>query len=337
MIGAGPLALRVGALAGLLLVLSGGGPAPERPDVPADSLPTPLERRVPLGAESLAAARSASAAEVALGRRLFFEARLSSDGRVACASCHRPENAFADDRARSRGVDGQETHFNSPSLLNKGLSRDLRWRGGAAGIEEQVLAVLESPVEMGLGVEGALEFLRGEPSYAAAFVEVYDGPPGADELAGAIAAFVRELVVGDSPVDRFRAGQVGALSAQEQAGLWLFEGRGGCWRCHSGPNFTDEAFHNTGVGAKDGVALPGRAAVTGRAADRGAFRTPGLRHLLQSAPYMHDGSQTSLREVVEFYRRGGGTNGDLDPELRPLDIDDEDVESLVAFLEALSR
>jgi cytochrome c peroxidase len=124
---------------------------------------------------------------------------------------------------------------------------------------------------------------------------------------------------------------------EERTGLWIYESKGGCWRCHSGPNFTDEEFHNTGVGAVDGVPEPGREAITKSASDRGAFKTPTLRGIALSPPYMHDGSLATLKDVVEYYRRGGNANEHLDEDLAPLDLTDVEAARLVAFLEALSR
>jgi cytochrome c peroxidase len=159
----------------------------------------------------------------------------------------------------------------------------------------------------------------------------------AANLARALASFERVLLTGDTRVDRFRAGRVQALTDRERHGLWLFESRGRCWRCHSGPNFTDEAYHNTGVGWGKAPADPGRHAVTGQEADRGRFKTPTLRGLRSTAPYMHDGSMATLDEVVAFYNRGGGPNQHLDPAIVPLGLSKEDVQDLVAFLEALSE
>lgn len=317
--------------------LAGARAAQERPAVPEDTLPRPLVRSAPPGAEAYEAGWTASDDEVELGRALFFEPGLSKDGTVACASCHRPELAFADDLALSLGVDGQPTVRNTPSLFNKVLSTHVNWDGSAATLEDQVLAPIDNPAEMALGVEGALAYLNGNREYSMRFAGTYGGEATRERLAAALAAFVRALVVGDSPVDRFRRGESQELSASERAGLWLYEGRGRCWKCHNGPNFSDESFHNTGVGVVDGAPEPGRFAVTADEADRGAFRTPGLRLLTQSAPYMHDGSLTTLTDVVEFYRQGGNANGQLSADLRPLDLSDEDVAHLVAFLEALSR
>ena len=309
----------------------------KRPRVPHDSLPRPLSAEAPLGAEELGQGLGASAARVALGRRLFFDPVLSAKRDFACASCHRPELGLADDVPLSSGHDGARTKRNAPSLWNKGLSVDVMWDGSAATLEAQALLPIDDPDELGLGVEAALERLAADEAYAAEFQAAFEGPPTRARLGQALADFLRALMVADSPVDRFRAGDFSALDEAERAGLWLYEGRGGCWRCHNGPNFSDEDFHNTGVGTVAGQSEAGRAAVTGDAADRGKFRTPGLRLLTRTAPYMHDGSLATLEEVVEFYREGGHANGNLSEHMKPLELTDEDVAHLVAFLEALSR
>lgn len=305
--------------------------------VPADSLPQPLLRLAPLGAEAYAKTWSATDQEVALGRRLFFDSRLSWNRSVACASCHRPEFAFGDDRRLSLGVGGQSTIFNTPSLINKGLSENLMWDGRAATLEEQVLMPIQSPREMGLGVERAVRFLSADPTYSVEFQLASGGPPNEARLASALAAFVRALVWGNSPVDRFRAGDLTVLTPFERAGLRLYEGRGGCWRCHTGPNFSDESFHNSGIGAFAGTPRPGRAAITGLDGDLGKFRTPGLRMLTKSAPYMHDGSLSTLEQVVDHYRRGAGPNTHLSKEMRNIKLSEQDARQLVAFLRTLSR
>jgi cytochrome c peroxidase len=272
----------------------------------------------------------------ALGARLFFDPRLSSDRSIACASCHRPELGFADSRRFSRGVAGRTTPRNAPSIVNRALGTSFLWDGRAATLEEQALMPLENPLEMDLAPAVAVERLRADATYVRDFERALGREPSVDGLARALAAFVRGQVLGDSPVDRFRSGDFAALDDAARAGLWLYESRGGCWRCHGGANFSDEGFHNTGVGAREGVPEPGRAAVTGDPADEGRFKTPTLRGAARTPPYMHDGSLASLEEVVEFYRRGGRANANLDPELAPLDLDAEDARNLVAFLRALS-
>ncbi|MEM9801735.1 MAG: cytochrome c peroxidase [Planctomycetota bacterium] len=325
------------APAGALVLLAAAQSGEETPPLPEDTLPTPFVRAAPLGVEELEAGFLASNEEFELGRRLFFDPILSIDKTVSCASCHRPEFGFADDRAHSLGVNGHVTPRNSPSLLNKGVSENVLWDGRAPTLEDQVLMPIENPREMALGFDNAVARLTADPEYLAAFRSIYGWDPEPAGLALALAAFVRGLTAGDSPVDRFRDGDVEALTAEEEAGLWVFEGKGRCWRCHSGPNFSDESFHNTGVGSTEGIPEAGRFAITGVDADQGRFRTPGLRMLTKTAPYMHDGSLATLEDVVEFYREGGHPNSHLSDRIEPLRMSDDDAAHLVAFLEALSR
>ncbi len=308
----------------------------ERAPLPRDSLPPTLSAELPRGLEG--SAPNASEAEVALGRKLFFDPVLSKDGSVSCASCHEPERGFAGRERFSLGVGGQRTLRNSPTLLNRGVGVRHMWDGRASSLDEQALIPISDPREMASSVEAALERLNANPEYRAAFQSTFDGPPDAPRLGRSIAAFVGRLYLADSPVDRFRIdNEFGALTPEERSGLWFFESRGQCWRCHSGPNFSDELFHNTGVGAAQGVPEEGRRAITGADGDRGRFKTPTLRGLSFTAPYMHDGGLATLDDVVKFYREGGSKNAGLAPELAPLDMSDDDARNLVRFLEALSR
>ena len=311
------------------------GPGP----VPRDTLPAQLPLSAPAGFPQALVAPAGNEftdERTALGRALFFDPLLSRDRTVACASCHQPEHGLADPRARSLGVDGKLSRRNAPTLFNRGHASAQMWDGAAESLEEQALMPLENPDEMALPVDEALARLRAEPRYAQRF-EVAYGELSRETLAKALAQFVRRLQLGDSPVDRFRAGDVAGLSTQERTGMWLFESRAGCWRCHSGPNFSDERFHATGIGVREGVAEPGRAAITGAASDRGRFKTASLRALAFTAPYMHDGSLATLDDVVEFYARGGNPHAQLDPDLRPFEASAEERAALVAFLKALSR
>lgn len=303
--------------------------------LPVDRLPAELGLEVPFGLPEHLAADPAERGLAALGRRLFFDPLLSLDQSRSCASCHIPEQGFADNQRFSEGIGGKRTLRNTPTLFNRAMGEHFMWLGEASSLEQQALLPIENPLEMGLDLETALERLRASPAYAEAFQAVFSGEPTGARLAQALAAFVRRLLVGNSRVDRFRIGDRDVLSQAERGGLWFFESRGGCWRCHSGPNFTDEAFHNTGVGLRDGQPEPGRESVSGAVSDRGAFKTPTLRALSLTAPYMHDGSLGSLEEVVEFYRKGGHPNAHLDPKIAPLEMTEADVQNLVAFLKAL--
>lgn len=322
------------ALAAALAFLGAQSPPGRAADLapPPVELPLGLARALPQPEDNAFDARRWE-----LGRRLFFDPRLSRDGTLSCASCHRPESGFADVEAFSLGVGGARTLRNTPSLENRGFGASFFWDGRAPTLESQVLQPIEDEREMGLPLATLLERLAAHEDYPALFAAAFDDGLSRENLARALAQFVRGIVLGDSPVDRFRAADAAALSAEERVGLWVYESKGRCWRCHSGPNFSDEAFHSTGVGVRDGVAEPGRAAVSGDPADRGRFKTPSLRGVARTAPYMHDGSLATLRDVIEFYRRGGNAHAELDPLMEPLELTEREAAGLVAFLEAFSR
>jgi cytochrome c peroxidase len=324
-----------GTLGALALFAALGLPSSQEGGPPRDTLPASFPADVPLGLPAELAETRASGSVVALGRRLFFDPILSVDRTVACASCHDPETGFADDQPLSAGVAGRRTLRNAPTLYNRALGTSFMWDGRASTLESQVLQPIENELEMDLPLADAVQRLAAAPAYVALFAEAFGEEPSEARLADALAGFVRCILRGDSRVDRFRRGSHDALTPAERGGMWLFESRGGCWRCHGGVNFTDEAFHNTGVGAGDGELDEGRDFVTGEEADRGAFKTPTLRGLVETAPYMHDGSLATLEEVVEFYREGGHANENLDPLIAPVEMTDQDVANLVAFLRAL--
>ena len=321
-----------------VLLLGLGALAQEKQAIPADTLPEKLPIEAPFGLPEAPEESSPSSEQVALlGRTLFFDSILSKDRSVACASCHRPELAFTDGQALSTGIDGHKTLRNTPTLFNRAYGERFMWDGRAATLESQVLLPIQDPREMGLALDEALDRLKADTGYARLFQRAFQREADAESLGIALASFVRRLTLGDSPVDRFRAGERNALSAEARSGLWFYESRGGCWRCHGGANFTDEDFHNTGIGVVDGNPAEGRFAVTGDEKDRGGFKTPTLRGVALTAPYMHDGSLATLEEVVEFYRKGGHPNAQLDPHMAPIEMSDADATNLVAFLRALSE
>lgn len=310
----------------VVLLLAG-----EQPHRVRDELGPDFGRATPAGLADAFAPLDGPKAE--LGRALFFDARLSDGAELACASCHLPEHGFADPRALSIGVHGRRTVRNAPSLVNRALGKSFFWDGRAATLEEQVLQPIENPDEMGSSVDAVLARLAADRALS----ERFGGQPTREALSRALAEFVRSVRLGDSPVDRFQAGDFSALNASERQGLWIYESKGRCWKCHSGVNFSDEEFHNTGVGAREGVAELGRMQVTQRAEDRGKFKTPTLRGVARTAPYMHDGSLATLADVVAFYRKGGGANPERAEVLGEIELGDADAQALLAFLEALSR
>ena len=259
--------------------------------------------------------------KVALGRQLFFDKGLSSDGAVACATCHDPALAFSDGRAIARGVHGKEGSRNSPALINAGLARSFFWDGRVLTLERQVLQPFLNPKELGL-TEGELERRTGMK---------------AAEVTAALASYVRTIRSTESRFDQYTAGQTAVLNDLEKAGLELFRGRGQCAGCHGGPNLTDDQFHNTGVAWNDGrITDEGRFAISRNERDRGAFKTPTLREIARTAPYMHDGSLATLEDVIEFYSEGGRRNPNLDPRMRPLRFSPGEKKALAVFLRTLS-
>ncbi|MEO8125575.1 MAG: cytochrome c peroxidase [Bryobacteraceae bacterium] len=277
------------------------------------------QAQVPLGLDTYLPAPESnplSAEKVALGRKLFFDKRLSRDGSIACATCHDPKHAFSDERPVALGVGGKKGTRRSPRIANRAYGKSFFWDGRAASLEEQAGGPIANPLEMDLPVADA-----------ASRVGVTE-----QELRQALASYVRTILSGDSPYDRYIAGDRAALNAQAQDGLKIFRGKGGCIACHVGPNLTDERYHNTGVGAGD----EGRAKWSGRPEDTAAFKTPSLRDVAAAPPYMHDGSLATLEDVVEHYNRGGHANPHLDTELHELQLTAAEKCALVAFLQSLS-
>jgi cytochrome c peroxidase len=328
------------ALLGLaLLAAAVAAAAGDRPSLPRDTLPAALPvDAVPLGlgARPVPGDSPLSEARVGLGRQLFFDPVLSADGTLACASCHQPEHGFASPGGKPHGIRDQALARRAPSLFNRAFGTSFFWDGRAGSLEDQALQPIENPKELGSTVAEVVRRLQADRDYRTRFESAFPDGVTSANLARALASFERVLLRGDSRVDRFRrGGDHAALNEQERHGLWLYESKGGCWRCHTGSNFTDERYHNTGVGwGKEPLDL-GRYAVTRADADRGKFKTPTLRGVTLTAPYMHDGSLATLPDVVEFYNKGGGTNPHLDPALRPLGLSKEEVRDLVAFLQAL--
>ena len=250
---------------------------------------------------------------IELGRRLFFDRRLSRDRTVSCSTCHDPERAYADGRAVAVGIFGRRGRRNAPALINRGYGRLFFWDGRAATLEEQVLKPIEDPNEMDIPL--------GEASARVGL------PP--EEISRTLASFLRSILSGDSRFDRFVSGDRAALSTEEQAGLQLFRGKANCVACHVGPNFTDERLHNTGIAWSDGKFIDA-------GAGQGNFKTPTLREVARTAPYMHDGSLATLEEVIAYYDRGGNPNPYLDRELHPLHLSAEEKGNLALFLRSLS-
>jgi len=255
--------------------------------------------------------------KIELGRELFFDPRLSRDRTISCGTCHDPKLAFTDSRKVAVGIGGRAGHRRVPRILNRVYGSSFFWDGRAGTLEEQVTQPIVNPDEMDMKVEDAAARIG------------LDGTT----LRNALASYVRTILSGDAPYDRYLQGNRAALTEQQRLGLRLFRGKAGCTACHLGPNLTDERFHNTGIGQPDDL---GRFAVTGKQEHRGSFKTPSLREVARTPPYMHDGSLATLDDVIEFYDKGGKRNPHLDPEIRELRLSTEERAALAAFLHALS-
>lgn len=276
---------------------------------------------IPLGLDSFIPAPDTnplSRKTAVLGKKLFFDTRLSRDGSVSCASCHDPRRAFTDPHPAAQGIANRRGPRRTPTIVNRAYGKTFHWDGRAATLEQQALLPIQNKDEMDMTI----------PEVLARF-------PGLTEAAlqNALAGYVRTILAGDSPYDRYLAGEKRALTAEQVAGLRLFRGKANCASCHVGPNLTDERFHNTGAGL---VPDAGRFSVTHRPEDKGAFKTPTLRQLDARPPYMHDGSLATIEQVVDFYNEPQADQPNLDPEIRALLLTPAEKRALTAFLRSLS-
>ena len=319
--------------------------------VPADNKPTP-ER-------------------IALGRKLYFDKRLSLDGSVSCATCHDVTRGFTDQRATAEGIGGQIGKRNSPTTLNVALLQTLFWDGRSPTVDHQATLPILNPIEMGIPDEAtAMKAISEDPEYQEAFQKAYGREMNFEDLGRALGAFERTLVFLDSPLRRFLAGEEQAISFQARAGWELFNGKARCVACHpinpSNPLGTDNRFHNIGVAARhqdfESLAIQaikalqtdsseqkldelatatdmselGRFMVTKNRADIGSFRTPLILNIAITPPYMHDGSLATLWDVMDHYNKGGEANPFLDGGIEPLALTEEEIDQVVALLFALT-
>lgn len=277
-----------------------------------------------------------SRAKAELGRLLYFDARLSADGTVSCASCHDPKAAFTDGAPVSTGIKGQHGTRSAPTVINRVFGMAQFWDGRAASLEEQAKGPIANPVEMGMTHEAAVARIRGIAGYRPRFAAAFGSDAvDLDRIVKAIACFERTVMSGNAPYDRYLAGDRQAMTAAQVRGMNVFVNKAKCDQCHEGANFTLNSYHNLGVGTDRPDPDAGRFAVTRDPRDWGAFKTPTLREIEHTAPYMHDGSLKTLAEVIEFYDKGGIPNRNLDPAIKPLHLTARDKSDLVEFLKAL--
>jgi cytochrome c peroxidase len=293
--------------------------------------------KLPLGLQEYAASipddNPLTSEKIALGKQLFWDKRWSRNGTVACVSCHDPKHGWADPRQFSLTFEGKPTGRHAPTLVNRLFSDRQHWTGERASLEDQAMKARDQSPEL------VVKHLGTVHAYQEQFRKVFGTDLNAEAVAKTIAAYARTILSGNSPYDRFRAGDEHALSPAAQRGLGHFEGRShlrGCTSCHAGFNFTDEGYHNIGVGMDRQNPDLGRYIATREEADKGAFKTPTLRDVARRPPYMHDGSLKTLEEVVAFYNKGGHRNPWLSPLILPLNLTASEQADLVAFLEALT-
>lgn len=290
---------------------------PSMPPVPADNAMTP-ER-------------------VELGRMLFFDPRLSGSSWISCATCHNPALGWSDGLPTAIGNGMKALQRHTPTILNAAYNKRQMWDGRFATLEEQALGPIGSEDEMNLKLGEMVRRLREIRGYRSHFERAYPGEGiTAKTVAKAIASFERTIVSRDAPFDRWQQGDARAMSEEAKRGFELFRGKANCTACHHGPNFTDDGFHNVGVRQWPGVEDEGRFTKVAVKVLRGAHKTPSLRELAYTAPYMHNGAYSTLRAVVEMYARGGDDKDNIDPNIRKLDLSQQDIDDVVAFLESLS-
>ncbi len=310
---------------------------------------TPAKIKPPLGLPSvpIPADNPPTAETIALGRRLYYDPILSVDNTIACATCHNPEFGFTDGQQFSTGVKGQKGGRNAPTVINAAYNITQFWDGRSPSLEKQAEGPVQNPLEMANKLEGAAQKLWADASYRAAFEKAFGpGPITYEKVEKAIASFERTVISGNSPFDRYFYGaNKSALSASARRGLEVFRDpqKGNCAACHTigekDALFTDNKFHNIGVGAdyRGNYKDVGRYNVTHNEADKGAFKTPTLRNIAKTGPYMHDGSLKTLKDVMDFYVGGGNSNPHLDKEIRALDfLSGPQRADLGAFLESLT-
>lgn len=273
--------------------------------------------------------------KVALGRQLFFDKRLSADGSVSCYSCHVCENGLTDGKPVAEGALGKKLTRSSPTLWNIGYHTNWYWDGRSDSMEKQAMAAWTG-ANMSGNAEEVAKTLNGIEGYKEQFQKVFGSEATPENIVQAITSFERAaLVCGDTPFDKWQAGDQNAVGEDVKRGWEIFRGKAGCGTCHAGALFTDLQFHNIGIGMDAEDPDVGRFKVTNDEKDKGAFKTPTLRDISRSAPYFHDGSAATLEEAVDIMLAGGKPNPNLDKQLQKVELTPEEKADLIAFLKSL--
>jgi cytochrome c peroxidase len=292
----------------------------------------PLPRAIPTPPTNLD-----NAAKLELGKQLYYDGRLSKNGAISCAFCHNPGTGWADPRQTSIGIGGGLGGRQAPTLLNTAFNPLQFWDGKASSLEEQAVFPIQNPIEMGETHENVVRKLNGIKGYRQQFRAIFGTDVTLPGIAEAIAAFERTVISTDSAFDKYVMGDSKAMSKAAVVGMALFKGKARCILCHNGPNFTDNQFHNLGVPQLGPMKEDlGRYYVTKVEKDKRAFKTPTLRSISETAPYMHDGAFKTLEEVLDFLNNGGGANPNLSPLIKALHLTREEKGDIIAFLKALA-
>ena len=277
-----------------------------------------------------------SMAKIALGRQLFFDKRLSLDETIACASCHDPQKAFTDQLPKSKGINGQLSERNAPSILNAAFLKTAMFDAHLASLELQAIVPIQEPVEMGHNMKLLIQKLRKIPEYQAAAQSIFNRDFDAYVLTRSIAAFERSLLSMNAPFDRYLAGEKKALTADQKAGWKIFSEKLYCTQCHPAPYFTTYVAANNGLYASyEGKSDQGRFRIHHDSTDIGKFKIPSLRNIPLTYPYMHDGSFQSLEQVLAHYQKGGANNPLQDARITSFILSPTEKKQLLAFFDAL--
>lgn len=302
--------------------------------LPAVSYAAEFTLKLPLGLQEQAAYipddNPITKEKVELGKMFFWDKRWSRNGTIACVTCHLPEHGWADPRQFSVRFDGNPTPRHSPTLVNRLFSDVQQWARTRTSLEDQAMKASDQSPDLLVKILGAI------PEYQERHRKVFGTDLNPEGVAKAISAYERMILSGNSPYDRFQAGDKKALSPAAQRGMALFKGKANCQPCHAGFNFTDEGYHNLGVGIEQEKTDWGLFTTTKVESDRGKFKTPTLRDVAPRPPYMHDGSIKTLEEVIAFYNQGGKKNPWLSETIRPLNLTAAEQKDLIEFLKSLT-
>jgi len=283
------------------------------------------------------AGNAATPARVELGRDLFFDPRLSGSGWISCATCHNPALGWSDGLATGMGHGMKHLPRATPTIVNAAFNTLQMWDGRKKSLEDQALGPITTEAEMAQTLPALVAKLDAIPGYRRMFAQAYPGEPvSGDTIAKAIASYERTILSTESPFDRWMRGDAMAVSDAAKRGFDVFRGPGNCETCHSGFNFTDNGFHNIGVKDPDGKPDLGRYQERKVALMKGAFKTPTLRDVALTGPYMHNGCYKTLEEVVDHYERGGVVKDNLSPNMKPIHLTAAERSDLVEFLKSLT-